>query len=205
MMRMHSGVWSRAFFFVTLVAFVPREAPAQVQRYAINPGGQYTYLPSPEGPGIPGGMPSAYELDFGVTGFFSIDYGDSTARLLDVDLMLIGNEPVQANPPGLAFVTADRVADWLESRRFIQQPVGAPWSAYTDEVFPLGLTNLLNGTVSLDGGFDSTPADGIGLNFTLNATLIPEPPGWLLACLAMTALALLLRRRRRTNLLEFKL
>ena len=196
MKRMHCGLWIGAFFLVALVATAPKDAAAQVQRYAINPGGEYTYLPSPEGPGIPGGMPSAYELDFGITGFFSIEYGDSTARLLDVDLMLLGNEPVQSNPPGLALVTPDRVATWLEERRFIQLPVGAPFDVYADELFPLRLTDFLNGALALDGGFDFTPSDGIGLNFNLNATLIPEPASWLLACLATTALALLRCRPR---------
>jgi hypothetical protein len=195
MARLHYGPARGAFVIAALVVFFPRELAAQLQRYAINPGGQYTYLPSPEGPGIPGGMPSAYELDFGVTGFFSVEYSDTTARLLDVDLMLIGNEAVQSNPPGLALVTADRVAEWLESRRFIRQPIGAPFSGYTDEVIPLGHSNYLDGTVSIDGGFDFTPADGIGVNFRLNATLVPEPAGWLLACMAMATLAALLRRR----------
>ncbi len=183
--------------FAALAAFLHGETRGQVLRYAINPGGQYTYLPSPEGPGIPGGMPSAYELDFGVTGLFSVEYGDATARLVDVDLMLVGNEPVQANPPGLALVTGERVSTWLESRRFVQLPVGAPF-VYADDVFPtFTLTDFLNGTVSLGGGYDSTPADGIGVDFQLNATLIPEPASWLLAGLAL-AIGLAMYRRRWT-------
>jgi hypothetical protein len=185
-----------ALVLAALAAFLHGETRGQVLRYASNPGGQYTYLPSPEGPGIPGGMPTAYELDFGVTGLFSVEYGDATARLVDVELMLVGNETVQTNPPGLALVTGERVSTWLEDRRFIQLPVGAPFDVYADETFPaLRLTDLLNGTVSLQGGFDSTPADGIGVNFQLNATLIPEPESLLLAGLAV-AIALGVNRTR---------
>ena len=195
-MNLFHRLWKPALVFAAFAAFFQSELRAQELRYAINPGGQYTYLPSPEGPGIPGGMPSAYELDFGVTGLFSVEYGDATARLVDVDLMLIGNEPVQANPPGLALVTGERVATWLEDRRFIRLPLGAPFDVYADETFPnLRLTDLLNGTVSLQGGFDSTPADGIGVDFQLNATLIPEPASLLLAG-AAAAIGLVWQSRR---------
>ena len=43
-----------------------------VQRYAIGPGGEYTYLPSPKGPGIGGGMPSAHELEERVEDWFEV-------------------------------------------------------------------------------------------------------------------------------------
>ena len=43
-------------------------APDAVQ-YAIDPGSQYTYKPSPW-LGIPGGQPSEYQLDFGISGSY---------------------------------------------------------------------------------------------------------------------------------------
>ena len=45
--RLHYGPYCRTFVIVALVVFFPRELAAQLQRYSINPGGQYTYLPSP--------------------------------------------------------------------------------------------------------------------------------------------------------------
>lgn len=201
MMRMHYAGPIGLFIFLFLAALPSNEVSAQVPRFAINPGGQYTYLPSPEGPGIPGGMPSAFELDFGVSGLFSIEFGDMTARFLDVDLTLLGNEAVQSNPPGLALVTADRVGSWLEERRFNQLPVAGPFDVYADEMFPsLMLTDFLNGMVLLDGGFDFRRVDGNGVDFTLSATIIPEPAGCLLACLAIAALVPLLLGRAKFDL-----
>jgi hypothetical protein len=175
--------------FAATLASSTSASAAELKRYAITPGGTYTYLPSPLGPGVPGGMPSAYELDFGVTGFFTVEYGETAARLLDVDLTLLGNQAIQENPPAASPVTSDRVATWLEARHLLKQPVAGPFDLYTDEIFPnLQLIDTLNGFVRLEGGFDSTPADGIGMQFGLNATLIPEPGGLQLTYAAGTLL-----------------
>jgi hypothetical protein len=169
-----------AFFAGTRSSFA-----SEPKRYAISPSGEYEYLPSPLSPGLPGGVPSAYELDFGVSGFFTVEFEATTARLLGVDLMLVGNEAIQNNPPAATPVTPDRVSNWLMSRRFIKQPVAGPFDLYTDEIFPnLQLIDTLNGMVRLEGGFDATPIDGIGLQFGLNATLIPEPAALSLAGVA---------------------
>jgi hypothetical protein len=151
---------------------------AELKRYVVTPNGMYTFLPSPEGPGIPGGVPNAFRLDFGISGFFTVEYDDVMARLLDVDLTLMGNQPVQENPPGILPVTSERVATWLEARDFEKQPVAGPFDLYTDETFPgLSLIDTLNGMIRLEGGFDATPADGTGMQFSINATLVPEPGG----------------------------
>jgi hypothetical protein len=164
------------------VAGIRSSIAAEQKRYVITPSGAYEYLPSPLSPGLPGGMPSAYELDFGVSGLFTVEFEETTARLLGVDLMLLGNEAIQINPPAATPVTPDRVASWLMARRFIKQPVAGPFDLYTDEIFPnLQIIDTLNGMVRLEGGFDATPIDGIGLQFGLNATLIPEPAGLQLA------------------------
>jgi hypothetical protein len=158
------------------LAGAPRSSAAEQHRYAVTPGGAYAYLPSPPGPGIAGGMPSAYELDFSVAGSFTVEFDATTARLLDVDFTLLGNQAIQENPPAATPVTPDRVASWLLARRFIKQPVAGPFDLYTDEMFPnLQLIDTLNGTLRLEGGFDATPADGIGMQFGLQATLVPEP------------------------------
>jgi hypothetical protein len=98
---------------------------------------------------------------------------------------LLGNQAVQENPPAAAPVTSDRLANWLEARSFLKQPVAGPFDLYTDEIFSgFQLTNTLNGMVTLQGGFDTTPVDGIGMQFSLNATLVPEPDALALACAA---------------------
>jgi hypothetical protein len=162
-------------------------ARAAVQRYNILPGGQYSYLPSPMGPGIPGCSPSDFECDFGIAGQFSIEFDDTlhTAQFTDLDLALIGNEDIQNNPPFLAPITADRVEAWLAARVFEQEPVGAPINFYLDSQHPnLSLTDFLTGTVGLVGGYDHRLVDGDGLQFNLQATIIPEPCSLVLIGLA---------------------
>jgi hypothetical protein len=160
---------------------------AELKRYEITPNGMYTFLPGPEGPGIPGGMPNPFRLDFGISGFFTLEYDEVMARLLDLDLTLTGNQPIQENPPGILPVTSERVADWLEARDFEKQPVAGPFDLYTDETFPgLSLIDTLNGMIRLEGGFDATPVDGTGMQFSLNAIAIPEPDALQLACTAGT-------------------
>jgi len=166
-------------------------ADPEFKAYLIQPGSAYTYKPGPEGPGIPGGQPSDYELDFGVHGTFTVEYDRmaDTARLLDVELMLAGNEAVQMNPPNAFLpVTADRVDEWLEARLFHNQFVLAPWDQYQAEN-PTGLylIDLLQGSLWLKGGYDHTPADGDAMLFDVNAreAVIPEPGSFALAAAAL--------------------
>src|SRR6185295_10004795 len=74
-------------------------AGATVQ-YAISPGSSYVYFPSQRGPGIPGGVPNAYELQFGVTGTFSLNFSKdmTSVSFVDAALGLTGNEAVQSDP-----------------------------------------------------------------------------------------------------------
>jgi hypothetical protein len=160
-----------------------------VRHYRIVPGGQYSYLPSPEGPGIPGCDPSDYECAFGVAGQFSLEFSDTgiprTAVFSDLDLVLTGNEDIQNNPPLVAPVTADRVEAWLAARVFNQEFIGAPINFYRDsQLMTLGLSDFLQGTVGLFGGYDNRPVDGDGLHFNFRARLIPEPCSLALVCLA---------------------
>jgi len=148
---------------------------AYVQRYAITPGSEYTYFPSQFAGGIPGGEPSDFELDFGVSGFFSVEYESQTARLLDVEILLSGNEAVQANPPGGTLVTAERVAEWLEGRLMELLPNLPPWDEYADQTHPDFHLLDFGSSVMLQGGYDTRPVDGDGLQFDLGAAAIPEP------------------------------
>ena len=170
---------------------------AGVLRYDIEPGGQYTYLPSPEGLGIPGCDPSDFECVFGIDGRFSVMMDPDTriATLLDVDFTLIGNDEVRQSAP-TPFVTSAGVADWLEDRSFEHFPIGGPWEVFVDETHPnLVLTDFLNGTVMLSGGFNNTAFDGEGVHFELTAEVVPEPSSAILMAIGL-ACAVLGRRAR---------
>src|SRR5690242_8166290 len=102
-MPMNATRFVIALSLLNLVAATATAAVTQTT-YQINPGGQYQYKPSPW-VGIPGGVPSQYELDFGIGGTFTyeLDTTAKTARLLNLNLVLTGNEAIQAQspPPGL--------------------------------------------------------------------------------------------------------
>jgi hypothetical protein len=145
--------------------------------YQINPGGQYTYKPSGFGPGIPGGDPSEYQLDFVIGGTFvyELDTAGPTARLLDLHLVLTGNEDIQASPPSFATVTSDRVGEYLASHTFVEDFVGGLLHLKSSTQEGLKLTDSLNGNLAINGGFDATPVDGTAVLFDFSATAIPEP------------------------------
>jgi hypothetical protein len=124
---------------VTLLTHLAKDrASAQsieVRSYQILPGSMYTYKPSPW-VGIPGGMPDPFRLEFGVDGAFDVEFDDTadTARLVNMQLALTGNEAVQMNPPLISPVTADRVEDRLEERVLHNQFVAGPHEQYKDSV-----------------------------------------------------------------------
>ena len=165
---------------VTLLTHLAKDrASAQsieVRSYQILPGSMYTYKPSPW-VGIPGGMPDPFRLEFGVDGAFDVEFDDTadTARLVNMQLALTGNEAVQMNPPLISPVTADRVEDRLEERVLHNQFVAGPYEQYKDSVWQFFLADFLNGAIELNGGYDATFVDGDGMLFDLSARQIPEP------------------------------
>src|SRR5262245_51329301 len=147
-----------------LIALASQQACASVtqQTYQINPGGTYTYFPSGFGGAIPGGDPSPLELDFGIGGTFTyeLDTSGPSARLLNLNLALTGNEAIQATPPLVAPVTDDRVEAYLASRVFIEDFIGGLLHLKSSMHPNLKLTDSLNGHIALNGGYDLRPVDG---------------------------------------------
>jgi len=184
-----------ALHLLTLAA--PAAAAVTQTTYQINPGGEYEYEPSPESPSIPGGMPSDYELDFGIGGMFIYEFDSTaqTARLLNLNLTLTGNEAIQAAAFPSSLVTADGVEIYLASHLFVEGFIGGLVHLESSTVPGLKLTDGLNGNIAIFGGFDATPFDGIGVQFQFSAHAIPEPTG--IALFTSTAAALCIMRRRR--------
>ncbi|BBO31994.1 hypothetical protein [Lacipirellula parvula] len=170
--------------FVALTAAPARAAVTQTT-YRINPGGQYEYKPSPW-IGIPGGVPSPFELDFGIGGTFiyELDATAKTARLLNLDLSLNGNEAIQTQSPTPGLVNAPNIERFLNSRLFVEDFLGGLLHLKSSDYSNLKLTDSLNGNLTLLGGFNNTPADGDGVFFNFSAVAIPEPTAATLVALA---------------------
>jgi hypothetical protein len=179
-----------------LILFVAASAEAAVTQttYQIDGGGKYTYKPSPW-VGIPGGVPSEYQLDFGIGGTFTyeLDSVGPTARLLDLNLTLTGNEAIQAAAPDFHPVIADRVETWLAGHTFVTDFIGGLLHLKSSTTSGLKLTDGLNGNMGISGGFDGTPVDGTAMLFQFSASAVPEPAS---AALITLAAAALLRKRR---------
>jgi hypothetical protein len=179
-----------------LVLFAAASAQAVVTQtpYQINVGGTYTYKPSPW-TGIPGGVPSDFQLDFGIGGTFTyeLDTVGPTARLLDLNLVLSGNEAIQAAAPDFHVVTSDRVETWLAGHTFVTDFIGGLLHLKSSTTSGLKLTDGLNGNMGISGGFDGTPVDGTAMLFQFSASAVPEPAS---AALITLAAAALLRKRR---------
>jgi len=173
-------------------------AEIEVEHYFILSGGEYTYKPSPF-IGIPGCSPSRFECDFGIAGNFGVEYDGIalTAKFIDLNLVLTGNEVVQNNPPALETVTSDRITNYLANRNMHLLPTGS--IQYGDTSNPgLKLFRSLPGGVVLTGGFDITFVDGNAMLFQLSAVPVPEPATAVVFSLTAASIALNSRCRRAT-------
>ena len=181
---------------VLLFAAAPAAVAVTQQLYQINPGGLYQYFPSGFVP-IPGGMPSEYQLDFGVGGTFVYEFDTAvpSARLLNLNLFLTGNQAIQAAPPPVAPVTADRVETYLASHTFVTDFIGGLVHLESSRHPGLKLTDAVNGNLAIFGGFDIRAIDGDGMNFQFSARAVPEPAA--IPLLTMAAVATGRRRRER--------
>ncbi len=58
------------------------------------------YLPGPEGPGVPGGLPNPFMLHFGMNGMLTIEEQQgNTGKITTADFVLVGNEAAFQNNP----------------------------------------------------------------------------------------------------------
>jgi hypothetical protein len=190
---------ARVSLALVVLHFAAASAEAAVTQttYQINPGGIYQVFPSDFGPGIPGGMPSPYQLDFGIGGTFvyELDSVGPTARLLNLNLVLTGNEAIQASEPPGTQVTPEGAEAYLASHTFVEDVIGALLYLESSRHPGLKLIDTLTGGLSVSGGYDSRPVDGGALQLQFSATEIPEPSS--MAVVAAAALAL--RRTRRVR------
>jgi hypothetical protein len=179
---------------VLLLAASPGAAAVTQQLYQINPGGVYQYFPSGFVP-IPGGMPSESQLDFGIGGTFVYEFDTAvpSAKLKNLNLFLTGNEAIQASPPPVSPVTADRVETYLASHTFVTDFIGGLVHLKSSVHPNLKLTDGVNGGLAIFGGYDIRPVDGDAVNFQFSARAIPEPAA--ISLFAMAAFAAALRRR----------
>jgi hypothetical protein len=190
---MNAYRFAMAMFLLTLAAASAVAAVTQTP-YQINAGGQFEYKPSPW-VGIPGGVPSDFELDFGIGGTFVYEFDTTaqTARLLNLNLVLTGNEAIQATPPAFGLVTADRVETYLAGHLFVEDFIGGLVHLESSTVPGLKLTDGVTGNIAIFGGYNSTPADGDGVQFQFSAFTVPEPTG--VALFVAAALSIVRRRR----------
>lgn len=166
-------------FTVSSTTFAQFESPILFQ---ILPGSEYTYLPSPESPGIPGCDPNDFQCDFEITGFFTLEILPTalpTARIVNADLTLFGNESVAG--PGLT--TVESVENWLESQELVLTVSIPEATAFQSTTLP-GIADPFIISYDLrgfgnhgrmDGGTNFTPSDGNGVDFRVNLLRIPEP------------------------------
>jgi hypothetical protein len=143
-------------------------------------------------------MPTEYQLDFGIGGTFDylLDTMAEEAQLLNLNLFLTGNEAIQASPPPVAPVTADRVEDFLANQTFVTDFIGGLLHLESSTHPNLKLTDGLNGNIAIGGGYDLRILDGDGVHYQFSASvvLIPEPATVVL--LATAAFPILSRARR---------
>jgi hypothetical protein len=162
---------------------------------------RFTYFPSGQGPGVPSGVPGAYELHFGMRGMLRIEeQADDHGKVTLADFVLLGNELAFQNNP-------QRRAQLEEtSRQILLTAVfdvehGPPLDRTlfrADVAGPdLELEFFRQQLVRMDGGPDLRPVDGEGFRYSYP---VPEPAASLLL-FAACAYAGLRRTRsaRRTN------
>ena len=137
---------------------------------------RFTYFPSFEGPGVPGGVPNAYELHFGMQGMLMAEeQADSLGRITQADFVLLGNEAAFAtNPQGRAQLEETSRQILLTAEFAVEHGPPLDRTVFRADVDgpDLVLEFFRQQLVRMDGGPDQRPVDGNGYQYTYP---VPEP------------------------------
>jgi hypothetical protein len=192
------------FLFAALLALaVPSPLFAQYVVTLDPATARFTYFPSAEGPGVPGGVPNAYMLHFGMQGMFTLDEQANQGDITQADFTLVGNEAAfQGNPANRAFIE-ESARQILLSAMFTAEH-GPPLDRTVFRAqFPgigqdLVLEFFRQTLVSMDGGPELTMVDGPGYRYTYP---VPEPATVVLilaaSALCVVSRGIQVRRRMR--------
>lgn len=154
---------------------------------------RFTYFPSGEGPGVPGGVPGAYELHFGMRGNLTVEeHTDDRGRITQAGFVLLGNEATFQNDP-LRRARLEETSRQILLSAIFSVEHGPPLDRTVfraDVAGPdLVLEFFRQQLVRMEGGPDQRPIDGEGFQYSYP---IPEP-GTLILVLAACCCAALCR------------
>jgi hypothetical protein len=160
---------------------------------------RFTYLPSPEGPGVPGGIPDAYVLHFGMQGMFTItELPNNQGDITQADFILLGNETAfQNNPQRRAQLEATARQILLDTAFTVERGPPLDRTVFRGDIAgpDLVLEFFRQSLVRMEGGPDQRPVDGEGFQYSYP---IPEPgtPAMFLAACFCIALCTCVRQLR---------
>jgi hypothetical protein len=168
---------------------------------------RFTFFPGAEGIGVPGGVPNAFELHFGMQGSFSLDeLPNNQGDITTADFVLVGNEAAfQGRPGERAFLEETSRQILLTAMFSVERGPPLDRIVFRAEFEGHGQDLVLEffrqSLVRMDGGPELTAVDGPGYRYTYP---VPEPATvlLLLAACACGVMRWYIRRARSTPLLE---
>ena len=184
--------WLQCFVvpFLCLVTEVgTSQSRADTLRFEFSsPESQFTFLPSPEGPGLLGCAPDIFQCDLAFEGIvgLEVDLGAGTAQFTDVNAVLTGPGPLNG----------DNLANFIDSLVLTTHMADETSVVFRHDFGSFGVLDavLTDTELRILGGFDATPVDGSGWSVDGLGTPVPEPSTFTLALLALLAHG---HRRRR--------
>jgi hypothetical protein len=163
---------------------------------------RFVYFPPPRGSGVAGGVPSPFELHFGIQGSFVLtdlpgDQGDIT----QANFTLVGNETALANDPQLRADLETTAEQLLLSAPFtIERGPSLDRTVYRApfvEGRELELEFFRQTLVRMEGGPDSRPVDGPAFQYQYP---VAEPANLVLGLVGGASIGIIGMSRRRRSL-----
>jgi hypothetical protein len=157
---------------------IPSSAFAQTSVTLDPATARFTYFPSPEGPGIPGGVPNPFELHFGMQGTFVIEeLPNNAGDITQANLILVGNDAAFQNDPARRAKIEESARRILLDAMFsVERGPPLDRTAFRAAFPPFGrdltLEFFRQTLQQMDGGPDTRAVDGDGVLYTYP---IPEP------------------------------